>query len=116
MNDGTLDELYIVARYLVDEDENATFADLLIAYFGYITGVDYSDALGTPPDDENIIRMHIDGLTPSAIAFWLNDDEDYIRWVLIQYGFSPFTGGETVLKFDVEREKYKELIRDGTFA
>lgn len=46
MGDGVLEELYIVARYLMYLDEDATFADLFIIYFGYITGRDLTGHLG----------------------------------------------------------------------
>jgi hypothetical protein len=120
MDDQVISELAVVARWLMDNQPDATWADLLRAYFQYKSGVDYSDFLTEPPKDEDIIEAHLMGLTPTAIAAALEDYSDYIRWVLITLGFCPMTSKDTreikdgtSQKLLAEKAKYEELKSNG---
>jgi len=116
ISDGVAHELVVVARKLVDDDPEATFSDLLKAYFGHITGQDYNDVLDNPPDDETIIDYHLMNFMPRAIAAKLKDDRDYITWVLLTYGFSPNRSNIwNDKKMVVEHRHYERLVSDGIF-
>ena len=111
IGDGVAHELVVVARKLVDDDPEATFSDLLKAYFGHITGQDYDAVLDNPPDDEDIIIYHLIGCDVDSIARLLRDDSGYIRWILLTYGFSPNI--KTRKHSDMEYEHYERLVSDG---
>lgn len=110
IGDGVAHELVVIARKLVDDDPEATFSDLLKTYFGYITGRDYDDALDNPPDDEHIITLHLKGYNTDCIAVILEDDGDYVKWILLTYGFSPNT--KTPEALAAERAHYERLVND----
>jgi len=114
ISDGVLEELAIIAKELVRRNPDATFGDLLKVYFRHITGVDYSDDLDSPPDDEEIILYHLKACNVDSIAKILHDDSDYIRWRLLTYGFSPNI--RTKEQLLVEWAKYDGMVKDGTLG
>jgi hypothetical protein len=111
ISDGVAHELVVIAQYLIDEDPDATFSDLLKAYFMHITGLDYDNVLDNPPDDEDIVRLHIGGYPTGDIANLLGDHEDYVRWVLLTLGFSPSPRNEEARR--AERAHYRRLVDNG---
>jgi hypothetical protein len=116
IDEGVLHELSVVADFLVKHDPDATWCDLLKYYLAYRGNADYSSILAEPPDDEEIIKFHTHGGTPKEIAGALGDDPNYITWVLLQYGFSPFVGNrDSRNKLSIECARYEELKRDGRF-
>lgn len=121
MDEQVIYELSIIAEELVRRDPKASLADLLVLYFGYITGANYDGTLGLPPSDEEVVRLHLLGNRPDQIAKTLDDYSDYIRWLLVQYGFLPFTRHDSFnlerseRKKSLEAAKYEELIESGIF-
>jgi hypothetical protein len=112
IGDGVAHELVVIAQKLVDDDPEATFSDLLKLYFKHITGQEYDAVLDNPPDDEKIVSYHLDGHRIAEIAAILNDDSDYIKWVLLVLGFSP-NKNTTDEERSMERAQYKRLVDDG---
>lgn len=124
MNEQVLHELCVVGDFMLKQDPDVTLIELLATYFGHVTGEDYSKLLNEPPDDADIIKFHISGCTPQQIAGRVDDDAEYIFWLLGKYGFAPndevvVTDGEkSVTKYRIrkvkkERAVYEGLVNDG---
>ncbi len=117
MDKQVLHELHVVGKFMLKLDPDATLAELLAKYFGYVTGEDYSELLGEPPDDVEVIELHLGGATPRQIADQVSDDADYIRWLLTKYGFvlNRKTSSASYRTSKVERERvmYEGLVNDG---
>lgn len=117
MDEQVLHELCVVGDFMLKQDPDATLAELLATYFGHVTGEDYSELLGEPPDDVEVIELHLSGATPQQIAKKVGDDADYIRWLLTEHGFLPNSGTSSVSywgrKVKKERAVYEELVNDG---
>lgn len=117
MNEQVLHELCVVGDFMLKQDPDATLAELLATYFGHVTGEDYSKLLNEPPDDADIIKFHISGCTPQQIAGRVDDDANYIFWLLGEYGFTPnekvSTVSYRVRKARKEQAVYEGLVNDG---
>lgn len=117
MNEQVLHELCVVGDFMLKQDPDATLAELLATYFGHVTGEDYSELLNEPPDDADIIKFHISGCTPQQIAGRVDDDADYVRWLLAKYGFvlgrKTISASGRIDKVKKEQVMYEELVNDG---
>jgi hypothetical protein len=84
--ESPIDEWVVVARELYRQDKEATMWDLTKIMYEYKTGCDFPEI--TP--EEDIVNLHIQGYSKSAIAKELDTTTGEVSDILGSIGFSGF--------------------------